>query len=126
MFQSVFPGIRGKSKGYDILPTLEADQHDGTRPSVPFRMSRLFKRRGIVLGVLAASSFVLVLYLLHSSSRSTIGSAQDEKDPEVLPPLYEEYHRAELALPQHDDVRNAFAGGKKYMWVADHTQCKRH
>lgn len=35
------------------------------------------------------------------------------------PPLYEEYHRAELALPQHD-TNNAFGNGKKYLWVNNH------
>ena len=41
----------------------------------------------------------------------------------TLPPLYREYHNAELALPQHD-TRHPFANGRKYMWVADHAQCE--
>ena len=35
------------------------------------------------------------------------------------PPLYGEYHRAELAQPHHDVV-NAFSRGKKYLWVNNH------
>ncbi|GJE89688.1 O-fucosyltransferase family protein [Phanerochaete sordida] len=35
------------------------------------------------------------------------------------PPLYEKYHHAELALPQHD-TSDPFAGGKKYLWVNNH------
>lgn len=45
--------------------------------------------------------------------------------PGVLPPLYPAYHRAELALPQHDES-DPFAGGKKYLWVANHVQCELH
>ncbi len=35
------------------------------------------------------------------------------------PPLYERYHRAELALPQHD-TEHAFSQGQKYLWVNNH------
>ena len=35
------------------------------------------------------------------------------------PPLYGEWHRAELALPQHNAAR-AFDGGKKYLLVNNH------
>ena len=35
------------------------------------------------------------------------------------PPLYERYHHAELALPQHHPG-DPFAGGKKYLWVNNH------
>ena len=35
------------------------------------------------------------------------------------PPLYGEYHVAELALPQHDP-NTAFVQGQKYLWVNNH------
>ena len=35
------------------------------------------------------------------------------------PPLFSEYHQAEMALPQHH-VKDPFANGKKYLWVENH------
>ncbi|EKM61659.1 uncharacterized protein PHACADRAFT_83052 [Phanerochaete carnosa HHB-10118-sp] len=40
--------------------------------------------------------------------------------PKPLPPLYPEFRKAELALPQHH-VKDPFADGQKYLWVASHT-----
>ena len=39
------------------------------------------------------------------------------------PPLFERYHLAEMALPQHH-VKDPFAGGKKYLWVENHVHCE--
>lgn len=41
------------------------------------------------------------------------------KGREDKPPLFERYHDAELALPQHH-VDDPFANGKKYLWVENH------
>ena len=40
--------------------------------------------------------------------------------PERLPPLYTDIREMEMALPQHH-VRDPFANGQKYLWVASHT-----
>lgn len=42
-----------------------------------------------------------------------------EWDQLPKPPLFERYHEAEMALPQHH-VNDPFAGGKKYLWVENH------
>ena len=39
------------------------------------------------------------------------------------PPLYGNYHAAELALPQHD-AKTAFERGQKYLWVNNHVSGK--
>lgn len=42
-----------------------------------------------------------------------------ELEDRPKPPLFEKWHWAELALPQHHVV-DPFANGKKYLWVRDH------
>lgn len=44
---------------------------------------------------------------------------QKEFEERPKPPLFERYHQAELALPQHH-VADPFANGKKYLWVENH------
>jgi hypothetical protein len=46
-------------------------------------------------------------------------AAQAAWDNRPKPPLFERYHEAELALPQHY-VADPFADGKKYLWVENH------
>lgn len=119
MFASLFAG---KKTQYDLLPTQDGD---GGRVPLSFRASRLFKRRGntLILGFLFMSFIVTTLYLVVPSSKVDAVHNVVSGSSEALPPLYPDYHREELALPQHF-VDDPFAGGKKYMWVADHTQCK--
>lgn len=113
---------------YAILPTSQDGQPG--RMSLSYRASRMLKRRGngVILGVLLISFVFTAVYLVNST-RTDAEDAHTSllSNPETLapalPPLYPEWHKEELALPQHHDVHNAFAGGRKYMWVADHTQC---
>jgi len=109
---------------YDLLPGHDSDQQGGRVP-FSFRASRLLNRRaniGIVV-VLLASSIITVVYLLNGTVFFGDKPAEVQEGPEVLPPLYREFRQAELALPQHswEDSRDAFAGGKKYLWIAGHT-----
>ena len=47
------------------------------------------------------------------------GKTDPNFEDKPKPPLFGEYHRAELAMPQHH-VSDPFAGGKKYLWVENH------
>lgn len=110
---------------YDLLPSSERGKERRTPLSA--RASRLLKRRRVVstLFVFVATAVLVGFYNVPYDAAQSLWRAAPEPQPqpveEPLPPLYPEYHRAELALPQHDPSR-AFEGGKKYMWVADHTQ----
>ena len=110
-----------RSGDYDLLPTSEK------RGATLYGHSRWIKRRRnlIIVLALAVSSLVVLRYLVpfpNNLGESMLPeSLLGEEKP--LPPLYPEYHQAELALPQHDR-RNPFRDGRKYMWVADHTQCQ--
>ncbi|GJE88479.1 O-fucosyltransferase family protein [Phanerochaete sordida] len=109
--------------------------HGKERP-IPLtaRAGHFVKRRCIVVGTtvialigLYAIGTVLVLIgLFDDGLERTRALWRSIRVPgfhyEPLPPLYPEYHRAELALPQHDHPGRAFEGGKKHMWVADHMQ----
>ena len=80
----------------------------------------------VVLLAVTAGTFLLALYIVSVGAELPWHRAAQVKEEapveEVLPPLYPEFHRAELELPQHFGQR-PFAEGRKYMWVADHTQC---
>lgn len=107
---------------YDLLPSSEW----GSGRVQGFTQGRWFKRRRtlFIFAALVASS-VLVFYWLVYYNDVPKGVRPDPEPEELaLPPLYPEYHHAELQLAHHDR-RNPFAGGRKYMWVADHTQCER-
>lgn len=88
----------------------------------PSRLLQGKKRRNLLLalGLLVAGVLVLVWARQPHDVLPSIPSFTAET---TLPPLYSDFHRAELALPQHD-TRHPFAGGRKYMWVADHAQCE--
>ncbi|EKM48643.1 uncharacterized protein PHACADRAFT_266233 [Phanerochaete carnosa HHB-10118-sp] len=106
---------------YDLLPSSEK----GARKQIPFslRASRFLKlRRATAILVATVASVILVGFYLVRFRGTDMSQEIPEPEPvpEPLPPLYPEYHRAELALPQHDP-RRPFEGGRKYMWVADHT-----
>ena len=119
MFQSPLPSSESR---YGRLPTQDIESEGVPRSS---RTSWLFKfkRKGNlrILGFVVAGFIMIAVYLVSSYGTEDINIRVSV--PEPLPPLYSEYHKEELVLPQHD-VDNAFAGGKKYMWVADHTQCR--
>ena len=87
--------------------------------------TRWLRRRHnlLALGVLVASSFFVFYYLAnyHGVTEELVRDPEQEEQP--LPPLYPEYHHAELALPHHDR-KNPFADGRKYLWIASHTQCQ--
>ncbi|PSR92063.1 hypothetical protein PHLCEN_2v4779, partial [Hermanssonia centrifuga] len=118
MFGGVLDSPRSRTgPDYDLLPTSEKP---GTG-RLALGASRWLKRRRnlVVFLGLTASSILVFFYLVWHQGASEIVS----KDGlEILPPLYPEFHNAELVLPQHSDPRQAFTDGKKYLWVADHTQ----
>ena len=113
---------------YESLSSPERGR--GARIPLSVRLSRFLRRRHKVLGLFALVIVVSMsgLYVvgLERADAFWRGGQEPEvqPEPEPLPPLYPEWHRAELALPQHDDPSRAFDGGRKYMWVSDHTQCE--
>ena len=114
------PRARASSAQYDLLPTTEKGI------TFPFSSTRfgLKRRRNIIVSVALISTSVLVfLYLLYNRPAPGSLEAALESTDQPLPPLYSKYHEAELALP-HQDLKHPFAGGKKYMWSADHVQCR--
>lgn len=64
---------------------------------------------------------------LHHNESEQSGEAEEGQGSEEppnwdnlpKPPLFDRYHEAEMALPQHH-VADPFAGGKKYLWVENH------
>lgn len=103
-------------------PLSSSEWGGGKHIPLSLRASRVLMRRRTA--IIAIAVFVTVLVGLSLVTfHEDIPWTASEKLPEPLPPLYPEYHQAELALPQHD-VRRPFEGGRKYMWVSDHTQCK--
>ena len=68
---------------------------------------------------LSVRSIVLLAVLLATFLYGAAKRWQGWETHRDRPPLYEEYHRAELALPQHDTT-DPFSNGKKYLWVNNH------
>jgi hypothetical protein len=118
MFGSVTSQPPPPRSDYDALPSSE--RGGAKQPPLFLRASRFFKRRQIIVVILTivTSTFLLILY----TSTTAQNNVSWIHPRDTLPPLYPEYHRAELQLPQHFD-KHPFSNGKKYMWVADHTQC---
>lgn len=118
------------ASGYDPLATSEW----GAGKPVPLsvRASRILKRRRVVYGIAALVACTLLIVLATASPgrlrewrQKPEEKVEEPQQPQVMPPLYPEYHIEELKLPQQQDTRNPFENGRKYMWVADHTQCKQ-
>ena len=99
----------------------------GTAPPLPFtaRASRVLRHRRVVaaLAGLLLAGALGGAYVLSYRAPARVPWPLPESMTAPDPPLYPEFHRAELALPQHAS-REPFANGRKYMWVADHTQCE--
>ena len=116
---------RAPAADYDPVPSSEW----GAGKQIPFtaRASRILRHRRIISTLVAVvlGAAVITVYLVsyHVPDKVPWPLPEAMKTPD--PPLYPEFHRAELALPQHEN-REPFAHGRKYMWVADHTQCTWH
>jgi hypothetical protein len=76
----------------------------GSRSS---NLTRRITPRNVLIGV------GLLAFVVFAASRWR------EYVEESKPPLYGEYHRAELELPQHNST-DAFSHGEKYLWVNNH------
>ena len=105
------------------LPCLANDNDRSNARGV--RSAKAMKaRRKVLYTILAFFAGWLSLFLLVVSFRTHQAPWRWHwRLFSTLPPLYPEYHRAEVALPQHD-LNNPFAGGRKYIWVASHAHCK--
>lgn len=112
--------ISGKPALYD-----PADTEWG----IPRPLGRWSKRRPTRRGVAVFVCLVIICtYVLRSWRGAVKVEVQEEKPPSLepegwenkpKPPLFGQYHQAELAFPQHH-VGDPFAGGKKYLWVENH------
>ncbi|GJE89657.1 O-fucosyltransferase family protein [Phanerochaete sordida] len=110
---------------YELLPTSE--RHSGySKPRAPFplprwRVCRRCTATSLVTLFFAAAAFIGLLVWAHLSPwiwRTEL--LAPIFGPHPLPPLYPEFRKAELALPQHH-VKDPFANGQKYLWIASHT-----
>ena len=127
----------GKGRKHDIdgvLPVASGLHERGSggiwRANIPRAAARWWlKRRRRFFGACAVIALLLASVLSylaifrpdHEFWRKRI-VLQAMRVPN-LPPLYPEYRREEALLPQNLDT-HPFSGGKKYLWVATHTQCK--
>lgn len=128
MFASIFGSrAQGSSAEYDLLASSE---WGGAAKQLPLsvRASRVLRHRRIVVALASVlvGTVLLVVYLVSFRAAEVPWQITDKTSQAhvdtTLPPLYPEFHREELQLPQHD-LRNPFANGKKYLWVANHVQC---
>ena len=118
MFGSYLFRSKDSGQEYDALPLSEWGA--GQPIPVHIRAVRALKRRRTIAAIFGA--LVVIILLLLTTARYRNGEVQLQLPfAEELPPLYPEYHRAELELPQHSD-KNPFAGGRKYIWFASHVQ----
>lgn len=134
MFSS---GANGKNKHRHRLsgkPVLY-DYADAERGLQGARPSRWARRRPtkravvVLLGMLLLGMYAMRWWNERNMSleANTIQQEADkiqaekqrEADDRPKPPLFERWHQAELALPQHHVV-DPFANGKKYLWVGNH------
>lgn len=117
------------SAEYDLLPSSERGG-SGKQLPLAVRASRFLRHRRVVVTLVSilVGGIVLVLYFVTFRATElpwqiSKGDPPGEALSSVVIPLYPEYHRAELQLPQHAN-RRPFANGQKYLWVADHVQCE--
>ena len=116
--------LSGKPVMYDPL-----DTEWGGGPSFrPLGLGRWTKRRPtkrvalVLLCVLLACAYGLRAWRAHQAEARRVAEEarrQKELEEKPKPPLFERWHQAELALPQHH-VADPFAHGKKYLWVENH------
>ena len=122
---------RGKNADYDLLPTSDRPLRRQQRYSgSPTRYAPRWRgwRRYVFKTFLVLSASIAVITLLLRYSPYTPWILRTKSvalifAPKPLPPLYEEFIEAEMAMPQHH-VKDPFANGQKYFWVASHTQCE--
>lgn len=95
------------------LPVHRSSSVSPRRPSshaLPLR--QWVTARSVIWGTVALAA-VLLLWTVAGDGWQTVQNVTSK------PPLYERYHYAELALPQHS-VPDPFANGTKYLWVNNH------
>ena len=111
------PGIRIKRTNRE--PVFYYHDRDARPRGGPFSVLRsLFHGRRRRLDCHSLLLLLLIGSILFYTGRRLLAAwkhAQKWKDP---PPLYGQYHAAELALPQHD--RATALQGQKYLWVNNH------
>lgn len=119
--------FRRKQWSYDLLPTSEWASAHGAAHAQPPRW-RVWRRCGFTvlfsmfMGI--AMSIALLVFVILSPWIWRTKVLASIFGPKPLPPLYPEFKKAELALPQHH-VKDPFAAGQKYLWVASHVSCKQ-
>ncbi|KAI0717233.1 hypothetical protein C8T65DRAFT_707305 [Cerioporus squamosus] len=103
-----------------MLPRLFTDSHykllGVDRPALP---------RGRPLYLVAGAAFVLTCLYLAATDSDALSFSWSSHSPSSthdLPPLYTEYHNAELRLPQQDWTKTEPSEGERFFFVAGHTR----
>ena len=95
------------------LPVHRSSSASPRRPSsCALGLRQAITARSVILGTVALAA-LLLLWTKAGDAWQALQNARNK------PPLYERYHYAELALPQHS-VPDPFADGRKYLWVNNH------
>ncbi|EKM50148.1 uncharacterized protein PHACADRAFT_200992 [Phanerochaete carnosa HHB-10118-sp] len=118
---------RTDSNLYELLPTTERAGASGhVKARVQYYLRWRVWRRCVIATlfvVVLVAAIALAALFVFVPKRSWIWRTRVLAvlfGPKPLPPLYPEFRKAELALPQHH-VKDPFADGQKYLWVASHT-----
>ncbi|KAH9854348.1 hypothetical protein C2E23DRAFT_818297 [Lenzites betulinus] len=106
---------------------LPSYRYEKTRPPMTQHYLRYIARRYLSLVVLAIGVSLLAGGIYYLGEESPVAFRYTYRDlvPTLstsLPPLYENYHRAELSLPQHHWEQTEARKDEKFLFVAGHSR----
>ncbi|PSR74432.1 hypothetical protein PHLCEN_2v9844 [Hermanssonia centrifuga] len=129
---------RNRHRGKPVMYDLTSDSEWGMlspRPLARWSKRRPTKRALIIIACLFIAGVYGVRvwsgphHAVQTHTTEVITHQQHQERPEKhveenwddrpKPPLFERYHVAEMALPQHH-VSDPFASGRKFLWVENH------